>query len=342
VVSGANFGQTFELPHLGRMRHENALVNPFPQVQTIVAQTDDIVAGGQVYFYVGQKRDTGLEVERAGLVGGELFGLAIEGLAAEVRDAPPAAGTRFRLANLHDVSTRSGPQLDALSDAAGVTKFLGPEDGHWDPRNPNRFYFVTTDRYDEVKDRVGSQVGRSRLYAAEFDDITNPLGGGTITALLDGSELVPGLITGPNQFDNMTATIGAGGSTVLLLQEDVSGEDHNSKIWLYDVATDGLTLLALHDQARFGDIGRAPTAPFNNDEESSGIIDAGHVLGPGWFLLTDQPHYAIGGQLVTAGQLLAMYVPQAVPPVPEPGTWALAAAGMGAAVAAARRRKRRE
>ena len=91
------------------------------------------------------------------------------------------------------------------------------------------------------------------------------------------------------------------------MQEDTGGATHNAKIWQYDIATDTLTMLAQHDPARFGDIGVSATAPFTTDEESSGIIDAQDVLGPGWFLLTVMAHYPASGELVEGGQLLALY-----------------------------------
>ena len=88
-------------------------------------------------------------------------------------------------------------QLETLSDSKGGTQFLRPEDGQWDPNNPSDYYFVTTDRYDQVKDGVGTQVGRSRLYRLQFTDIGHPELGGTIEAALDGTEA-------GNMFDNMT------------------------------------------------------------------------------------------------------------------------------------------
>ena len=38
------------------------------------------------------------------------------------------------------------------------------------------------------------------------------------------------------------------------------------------------------------------------DEESSGIIDGGSMLGDGWFLMNSQAHYGIAGELVQGGQ----------------------------------------
>lgn len=216
------------------------------------------------------------------------------------------------LENEGDVSGLTGAQLENLSDSRGGTQFLRPEDGSWDPNNPSDYYFVTTDRYDQVKDGVGATVGRSRLYRLHFTDITQPELGGTIEAVLDGTEA-------GNMFDNITVdTHGR-----VLLQEDVGGQAHNGKLWMYEIATDRLVLLAQHDPVRFGDLVDAdnnqatppvitpPTAPFNNDEESSGIIDVSSILGPGKYLLDIQAHYGIGGELVEGGQLVMMEVPVA-------------------------------
>jgi hypothetical protein len=43
------------------------------------------------------------------------------------------------------------------------------------------------------------------------------------------------------------------------------------------------------------------------DEESSGMMDAQSILGPGMFLLVDQAHYPIAGEVVEGGQILSMY-----------------------------------
>lgn len=62
------------------------------------------------------------------------------------------------------MSALTGAALETASTAAGITRFLRPEDAAWEPTNPRVAYFVTTDRYDQVKDNVGSQVGRTRLW----------------------------------------------------------------------------------------------------------------------------------------------------------------------------------
>ena len=67
-----------------------------------------------------------------------------------------------------------------MSTNRGVTRFLRPEDGAWDPNAPNDFYFVTTNGFSTPN------TTPSRMYRLRFDDIKNPSLGGRITAVLDG------------------------------------------------------------------------------------------------------------------------------------------------------------
>ncbi len=296
-------GTAWELPHGGLFAWENNIANPLSQRKTIVMGLDDS-NGGQLYLWVGNKQTSGNVVERAGLTRQgpddnlyvvrvpSLASLDGNGVPAETLDGPVAGS--FNLVNLGDVSALTLNGLEAASDAVGATQFLRPEDGQWDPANPADFYFVTTSRYDQTKDGIGSQTGRSRLYRLRFSDITNPEAGGTITALLDGTE------TG-NMFDNFTIAAGK-----VILQEDVGNQQHLGRIWSYDIASDSLTELGSHDRQRFGDVGVAAVAPFNQDEESSGVIDVSEILGEGTFLLNVQAHYPIPGELTEGGQLLLM------------------------------------
>lgn len=93
------------------------------------------------------------------------------------------------------------------------------------------------------------------------------------------------------------------------------------KLWLFDPATNVLVQIARHDRTRFGDVGVSATAPFNQDEESSGVIDVSAIYGTGAYLLVDQAHYAINAaspngftnpdELVEGGQLLLLHAPLA-------------------------------
>ena len=297
----------YEMPHCGLFAWENNVANPFSQRKTILAGTDDTSPAGQVYFWIGHKQTTGNVVERAGLTrqstNDNLYVVKVNGLTNDATGATledrntPLNGT-FSLQNEGDVSGLTFGGLENLSNSKGATKFLRPEDGSWDPSNPSDYYFVTTDRYDQVKDGVGTTVGRSRLYRLRFADIANPELGGTITCLLNGTE-------SGNMFDNITVT--RRGS--VFLQEDVGNQAHNGKIWRYSIAQGTLELVAQHDPARFGDIGLPAVAPYNQDEESSGIIPVSDILGEGWFLCDVQAHYSTDSELVEGGQLVAIHFP---------------------------------
>jgi Bacterial protein of unknown function (DUF839) len=292
IATGASAGQSWELPYLGKFSWENSVASPVASNKTIVAGLDDS-GGGQVYFYIGDKTDTGTDIDKAGLNNGLLYGLAVSGLPAELNGSVPTAGTRFSLANLGNVANTTGAALETQSNGAGVTRFFRPEDGAWNPSNPNEFYFATTNSFTTP----------SRLWKLTFDDIANPLAGGIVEAVLDGTE-------GQRMLDNLA--IDNHGN--ILLQEDVGNQAHNGKIWQYNIASDRLTLLAQHDPARFA----PPTSPYTQDEESSGIIDMEEILGAGWFLLDVQAHYNINDtELVQGGQLLAMFNPSTAAAVPE-------------------------
>jgi Ca2+-binding RTX toxin-like protein len=88
---------------------------------------------------------------------------------------------------------------------------------------------------------------------------------------------------------------------------------------MLDPKTGQLTEVAHHDAARFGVAGTpAPGGTFNQDEESSGVIDVTSMLGNDErlaFLLDTQAHYAFAGaEFAEGGQLQLMYVD-----LPNPG-----------------------
>ena len=313
VVTGPTAGDSFVLGKFNLTTNgsgltgvgawENTLANPFPQDKTIVMGTSDGGTGimtNAVAVYVGTKGTTGTVADKAGLTNGTLKFISVAGNPVEItnnttRTTGIVSGTRFSLSG------------------TSSTTFSRPEDGGWNPLNLSQFYFVTTDQRDDVTDGTGVQIGRTRLWRLTFDDITNPDQGGVIDLLID-SRVADGRRV--NMFDNLAVNPKTG---VVVLQEDVGGAAHNGKIWVYDPATDELTLVTKHDQSRFGDIGIAATAPYTNDEEASGIIDMSSILGNGYYLTSDQAHYRIDAtfpngftnpnELVEGGQLVLAFIP---------------------------------
>lgn len=277
---------------------ETGAARPYASDTTVVMGNSDGGAN-RVFMYVGTKQATGSVVQKAGLLGGTCYGVQVvvngTNVATESRDfcfaasGTPVLSARFTF---------------ATGGTAAGTTFLRPEDGAWDPANPRDYYFVTTDRLDNLE-TGGTQIGRSRLFRMRFDDVNNPLAGGTIEALLDGTE-------GQNMMDNITVFSDVTGGTRVICQEDPGNAGHNAKTWLYTVATDTMTKILESDKARFGEFNQSATTPFNVDEENSGVIDARDVLGLGWFLSVTQAHYTIAGELAEGGQLYAFHSPALV------------------------------
>lgn len=305
IATGPNAGVSVEVPRFGRDSWENLVACPAEQTRTIVAAIDDTTPG-QVYFYVGTKQDTGSEIARAGLTNGRLYGVIAN--ATRTEDRTTGIGTtkgqsaRFTLADLGDASA-SGFSTETTADNAGVTEFLRPEDGAWDPSNPRDFWFVTTDRFDQTKNSTGSQVARSRLWRLRFDDISTPENGGTVTVMLDGTEA-------HNMFDNLCVT----GIGFVMIQEDPGNVSWGARIWRYAMSDGSLTEVARFDPAKFGSESAAAVAPYSQDEESSGIFDASRLLGPGWFLIAAQAHggTAPDAETFENGQICALFDPATV------------------------------
>ncbi|NOT16608.1 MAG: DUF839 domain-containing protein [Sulfuriferula sp.] len=287
IATGDNAGTSFELPDLGKFAIENVLVHPNTGDMTLVAMNNDVMPGN-VYFYVGQKQKNGSEIDQAGLTGGKLYGVRT---ADAVEDAKVGVIGAFVLAPMFGdgkAANKSGMDLMADARERGVTAFSRPEDGVWDVKNANVYYFVTTDRFD----------GNSRLYKMTFNQINNPTAGGFIESVLNAKDI------GAQMFDNLTMT--ADGK--IYLQEDPGKQDHLAAIWEFDPSTKKASKIFVSDVARFvaGQAGFLTT-----DEENSGIVDVTNLVkNASWFdagkkylLGTTQAHYKMDGELVQGGQL---------------------------------------
>lgn len=327
VASGPNAGTAFELPMLGDFSWENAVASPYQQRKTIVIGTDDATPGN-ISVWVGEKQSSGNDIQRAGLSNGSLYTVTMNNTSVSsgqnIEDNTYVLGNStvgrresaaFGLHEVTDPANRTGADLQAL-DSVGQMNFLRPEDVSWDTTNPNRAYFSTTN----------SITSPTRLWAMDFTDVTRPELGGNVTMLLDGNDIssfAGGFFSSSGLSDvKMIDNITVSHTGMVLLQEDVGNNARLGRMWMYNPFADSILEIGLPDATRF--LTGGANSLGTQDEETSGIIDAWDILGPGWFLLDMQAHYGIGGELVEGGQLMAVYIPQTIP---TPGAAALLALG---------------
>jgi hypothetical protein len=296
-------GQAQQLPHLGMASWEN---NNAPQTgsATTVVIGDEDAADGQLHVYVGSKQKTGNPFDKAGLTNGRSYvvDLADEAVsndagfrAAYGKDNPQP----FTLGAAEEVNWDHSGARQATDGAANGLSLNRIEDGVFDPKSRDDYYFVTTEGGPPSTDPDDPSVARDGggLWHLHFNDVAHPELGGTLELLLDGSE-APYL----SKPDNVT--IDRKGN--LLIQEDPGNSPHVARIVAYDTDTGDRGVVATFDPDQF-----KPGAPafITQDEESSGIIDARKFLGHGWFLFDAQVHKANPEpDKVEYGQLLAMNV----------------------------------
>lgn len=330
VASGRDKGSSYILDKFNPLAPaavggwENLLANPNSGDKTVVIGTNDGGSGimtNTVTVYVGDKTNTGNDVEKAGLTNGVMKFIKVEG----ANDASGATADEISDATTRATGIVSGTSF-TLSDAVtdpNVTTFSRPEDGAW--ADAKTFYFVTTDRLDKTDLAGQTQQGGTRLWRLNFNaDYT----GGTIDVVIDTANWdVATRGPKPVMFDNMN--VNNDGS--ITLQEDVGNAEHNGKVWLYSPINGSLTLIAKSEPLLFGDIDAAgvfTAGSHTKDEETSGVIDITRLLDRHddnrYSLLVAQDHAkaadliakgfmngaANAAEIVEGGQLLLMSRPE--------------------------------
>ena len=315
---GRSFGVTTDgsaqqLPRLGLFSWENTIPAPNRTDSTVVMGTEDTGpnsslpnpddAAGQLWVYSGTKTRTGNAFKRAGLTNGvsSVIDVADESVTNDAGFRSKYGKNNPAEVDLSEVDwdqSANAQNLEATRDGLSLNRI---EDGGFDPRHPNDFYFLTTEGGDKTPAGGLNNVrDGGGLWKLSFEDVENPELGGTLTLLLDGSE-APKL----NKPDNMD--VDSKGN--LLIQEDPGGNPHVARIVAYRISDGARGVLAEFDRTRF-----TPGGPkfMTEDEESSGIIDAKEILGSGWFLFDAQVHKASASpnvaEEVEEGQLLTMKV----------------------------------
>jgi Bacterial protein of unknown function (DUF839) len=319
-VSVAIFdGELHSLPDLGRYSKENTVVQPRRGARAVIFSTEDGPAtlDNQLYMYVGKKdRSAHASVlERNGLVDGTLY---------VFRSVDPARNSErtFRTGSvtgewvpIPNAGALTDVQLEAASDAANAMTFVRPEDGAFNPNNPNEFFFDTTGSSSGDAEGV-NELGR--LYSLRLHP-GNPLKPATLTIVYNADLVVAGGGDTALSPDNLDTS-----DRYLMINEDgttesravMAAKGRDGSIWRFDlvkgptgaVGVDGSTPTRV---AELNPPGRDGIAVGPGVWETSGIIDASALFGADTWLSDVQAHPPTtppGGPTVTVedGQLFVM------------------------------------
>ena len=292
--NGRSFGILIDgtakaLPRLGLFSWENTVPAPNRGRTTLVmGQEDGPRDGSQPWVYVGTKQNTGDAFDRAGLTNGRDF--VLDAVNAAVTDDitwratfPKGVPGEVRLVEIPWDQTGAAQNIEAKAKGLSLNRI---EDGHWDPKNPNDFYFLTTEGGDRTTTFPYPRDGGG-VWLLRWADIERPELGATLTLLLDGTEEIAAGEPKLNNPDNMV--IDRHGN--LLIQEDPGNNAHLARIVAYRIKDGALGVVARFDPELFSPGGSRFIA---QDEESSGIVDTEKLFGERTFLFDAQVHTAAG------------------------------------------------
>jgi hypothetical protein len=275
-------GQLVQLPALGLSAWENFIPAATTTKNTVIMGNEDGDAkDSQLWMYMGTKTKTGKWFEKAGLTNGKSYVLAA------TADAPVANDYEIRAKygkNKPFAVTFAAVDIKANGKAQNVEantkgiELARVEDGHFDPKKPNDFYFVTTQSDSEptglkvvgatTPNPATPTVSRDggALWRLRFVDANKPFLGSTLELLLDGSEDI--YMSKP---DNITVdSLGN-----VLIQEDPGNNAHLARIVSYRIS-DGKVGTIARFKADYFTTGA--TGFITSDEESSGIVDVSAEL----------------------------------------------------------------
>lgn len=295
VALDARNDKTYEIPGLGRMNHENTIVVPGGWDRIVAVTGDDTFSApaSQLYAYHAADDDAFLADE------GSLYAFVSDN---------PAVNDYGDLAGAASVSGRFipvprniavGPQtpLENWSNANNVFQFIRVEDIDYDRNNPRVVYFADTGEPRAIPDAATGRLKRGpsgtlgpypngRIFKLVLN-AADPTVVDSLSILIDGDT------GGYNNFNALhnPDNIGLSGSSLMIGEDPGSHNNYNAgtlgaptaRVWRYDLASGSLSVAASVDQS--GD----PAARLGS-WETSGVIDASSVFGPGTWLVNVQAH----------------------------------------------------
>jgi Bacterial protein of unknown function (DUF839) len=295
---------------MGRHNHENSV--PVPGFDELVVLSGDDTftsdpAQSQLYAYIADDADAIWNDE------GQLYGFKVQGK-SNYYDVPVGSTASYPGEFVPiDKTAAQGDQtaLENASDAAGVFQFVRVEDIAYDkrPGKSRVVYFADSGRGSDSAGANAFASRNGRIWKLEFTDPDDPTQA-TLSLVVEGDDNPVKTPTEIHQPDNLETT--AAGS--LMVTEDPgssqqfpAGSDDPSspnfdprattaRLWRVDlnasVPDTAKTVAAKVEQSSDEGPTDVDAAARGNlgAWESSGVVDASAVFGPGSFLVTVQAH----------------------------------------------------
>ncbi|MDX1952212.1 MAG: DUF839 domain-containing protein [Verrucomicrobiota bacterium] len=308
--------QLHTLPWQGRFPWENTLARPHPGETTVLMMMEDgpNTPDNQLYMWVGKKNkkaSDGLGRNGLGRDDGGVWVLIGDDASKNSELTFTSGSITAHWVKLEGVEAMTDAQLEVASDAVGAFGFIRTEDGAFDKKDPNIYYFVTT----------GGGTGNSlgRLYKLELNkkDVTGPCkltliynadeviaAGGDIAISPDNVETIPGAV--------LICEDGTAQSRAVM-----SAKGRDGQIWSFDIKNnyEATPIVELNPPGTVRPVSGNPPVLGNPPAitagvwETSGIVSTEGLLGNGTLLFDVQAHLpslAPGTGTVEDGQLLLL------------------------------------
>ncbi|MEJ7566879.1 MAG: alkaline phosphatase PhoX [Gaiellaceae bacterium] len=297
---------------MGRHNHENAVAIPGYGHPVVLSGDDTFTsnpAQSQLYSYIAEDADAVWNDE------GDLYGLVLDTAAINdyydypVGSTMSQSGTFKKIAKADAIGDQT--KLERASDALNVFQFVRVEDIAYDRTNENVIYVADSGR--GLAGATGPGISTNGRVWKLVLDPADPKKVLSLSILIEGDD-APVKASGEiHQPDNLETT-----AKSLLVTEDPGSSQQffpneanatTARIWKHDLATGTKTIVAKVNQSA-DENSAADAIPNDLDAaavgklgawESSGIIDASSIFGPGAFLVDVQASSYVIDQEVRGG-----------------------------------------
>jgi len=325
--------QAHALSRLGHFPRENTVVMRGTGRRTVILVTEDgpRTPDSQLYLYVGRKdRSSDNPLRRNGLDNGTLYAFASDDARDSENQLLQGDKVRGHWVRIDGAERLTDVQTEDWLDSAGAFAFVRLEDGEFRPRHRRQFWFTATGDQQAADEADPHTNELGRLYRLKLRSRRNPLKGATIKQVYNADQLGPGQ-DGPLTPDNVDVTRnyifinedGTSGSPdddgTTGSRDDLDARNRDGSIWRLRLSTAGdpATFERLVELVGASEGGRDGVTTIDENQrrhgiwETSGTVDARHLLGLRSFLFDVQAHKPTtppGGEGVTVedGQLMLL------------------------------------